>query len=93
MAEFGRNKMASKIARIINHGFDGDARRSGKTEDELFEIVMGKINELKVHTTDDVLMGLAKAEGTHHTLLEGGQRDRAQSAISRFLDRYLDSSE
>ncbi len=69
MAECGRNNMASRIAGIVNHGFDGDARRSGRSEDELFEDVMEKVKKLDGHTPDDVVAGLAKAEGTHHHLL------------------------
>lgn len=88
MQDRASNNRAGKIKNMLNHGFDGDARKSGATPDELYAKVKAKLDALGA-TPDEVLLALSKAEGTHAHLLGGDKLDNAQGAIHDFLDRYV----
>ncbi len=90
MQERGRKNIAGKLVSIFNHGFDGEARASGKSEDELFQDVMERLRSSGLeYTEDDVLLALSRAERNHDHLLEGDRKEKANSAVSNFLDRFL----
>lgn len=88
-------RLSNVLLKVFNHSFDGQAHESGKTDKELFELMIKHIQEQRIPVREaDVREALRKARDQHERMIPLGKmdprgRDRANEVVDR-LDQMFD---